>query len=196
MTMSPDHMAARLSIESEESPGPEVAVNPFGEGDPSAVSEPIPDPDPDDIPGRLRRLLWLKTHIDSLEAQLKAAQKEYLTLGKDTVREMAVEGMTSTTINGWTGFFASKRHVERKPGVQTDQVIEAMRAAGLGHMVKPNYNGNTLKSYLTELQRDNIPVPAALAEVVELVTDYEIRFTRAAASKRNAPDPASLVRES
>lgn len=195
MTASPDRMAATPPGEPDQTPTPDdVPVNPFGEDD--APADPVPDPDPQDIPGRMRRLRWLKAHIEALDARLKAAKGEYAELGKDTVREMAVEGMTSTTINGWTGFFAPKRHIERKPGVESDQVIEAMRTAGLGHMVKPGYNGNTLKSYLVELENDGLPVPPALADVVELVTDYEIRFTRAAASKRRAPDLAALARES
>jgi len=71
--------------------------------------------------------------------------------------------------------------------VTSEDVLEALRKAGLGHMIKDGYSGQTLKSYLAELGRDGLPVPDAIADVVVLKTDYEIRFTRAAARKRTMP---------
>lgn len=153
----------------------------------------VPDPDADDIPGRLRRLQWLKAEIDSLEAQVKATRDEYRALNADTVREMAGEGMTSASINGQTAYFAPKSHVERKGDATADDVMDAMRAAGLEHMIKPGYSGQTLKAYLAELERDGHPVPSVLADTVELVTEYEIRFRRAAASRSRTPRTAPAV---
>lgn len=158
-------------------------------GEPPTLGRDGPDPHPRDIAGMHRRLRWLKERVRTVKADLSSLTEEIGDLEDALVQDMAAAGMTSAVFDGFNGYLNPKRHVERLPDVGPDQVIAAMRAAGLDYMVKPGYSANTFKAYLCELVDGGLPIPPELAEVVVLKTDFEVRFVKAPARRSRRPAP-------
>lgn len=151
-----------------------------------------PDAHSDTIAGRHRRLLYLDAEIKAAKACLSSLEGEYDTANAELVVKMAEEGQPSQTVDGMTGYLAPKTFVTKTPGTTPDDILAALRASGLGHMVIETYSGGALKAQLTEYAAGAAEIPAALAKVVALGKSFEVRFVKGAARKI-AVTPADVL---
>lgn len=183
-------MSERMALTALRAAQEHDETNPFGpdvsdEVTPT-VGDGIPDPHADSLAARMRRLGWLDEQIEACESQLKALKAERTALDGETVQAMAMEGVPAMTVDEHTYFMRTTSFLRVKEDCDSKDVMEALRASGLGHMVKLGYSGNSLKSLLIEYRDSDgqTPVPAALDAVVELTSRTTIGRTRAAAKKR------------
>lgn len=156
----------------------EKPANPFGE-EPAT----IPTAHGTSLAENHRRAVYLKAQMDALGAELEALKTEYNEVNAAMVTQFAEEGSSSLTVDGMTGYLNPKTYVSKVPGTRPEEILDALRASGLPQMVIETYSGGSLKSLLTDYQKNELPVPAAIAALCSLETDYEVRFVKAAAKK-------------
>lgn len=163
--------------------GPDVSDEPM-----ETIGDDIPQPHPQTLAARMRRLAWLDDQIKSCEAEAAGYKTEYDALCSSTVEHMAEEGVPSITVDGNTWFMKSTPYVEKIDGATTDDIKDALKASGLASMLTTTYNANTLRSLLVEFRdsEGEVSLPEALAAVVKLSERTTIGRTRAAARKRAA----------
>jgi hypothetical protein len=125
---------------------------------------------------RLRRLIYLKARMKTMEAEIKAHKAEAATLDADIRADWAEEGQNSVTLEGKTAFLFPVYHVENTGDNGPADVRAALEESGLGHMLQPNYSGSALKAYLKELHERGEQPPDALAAVCSLHLASEIRI--------------------
>lgn len=152
----------------------------------ATVGDGIPAPEPQSLPAIMRRLAWLDDQVKACEAEAAGYKTEFQQLEARAIEEMAMEGVPAMTVDGSTWFIKSTPYVEKIDDATGEEIMQALRASGLGHMIKDGYNGNQLRSLLIEYRdsEGQIPVPEPLAAVVQLAEQSKIGRTRAASRKR------------
>ncbi len=58
------------------------------------------------------------------------------------------------------------------------RACEALREAGLGEMVQPRFNTNTLSAYLRELHENGQPLPKQLVGAIEANRVFKVGVRR------------------
>lgn len=86
-----------------------------------------------------------KTRYDELTETTKAMQPALLAY-------LSASKMGMFTVQGYTISPSRTPWVYPMTGVSKQQVIEALKIAGLAHMVKEDYNAQTLYSYIKQLE--------------------------------------------
>lgn len=147
---------------------------------------------PDTIVGCIRRFIRVQARLKELAAEEKVLEREERELSDRVIEMMIEQEMDSPPgVDGMTAYVHPVSYVEKLidpetgEAFTTDDVKDALIAAGLKAMIRPSYNGNTLRATLIEYaEHDEIPEP--LAKVVKLKKRRELRVTPMAASKRKA----------
>lgn len=192
MTITPDMLAAGYTGEETE-PRTELEtlaelaaeygyrLVPVDSPESSAAITPPANPDtPEDM---VRRLTWLQSAIKSGEAAIKAHKAEYKQVDAVLQEKWAEAGRTSDTIDGFNAFFHPTASYERNDGVETADLIQALRASGLGHLVGETFNYMQLLALLKEMAANKIDIPEKLAELIEFKTGWMIKIAPAGKKK-------------
>jgi hypothetical protein len=129
-----------------------------------------------DTLNRLR--LELKRVVDELKVAADEANDElveqYQRLGTNEIEYSGRFGKLSNQI--WA------RKVDES--VTGEDVADALRADGLGHLVTPeSYNSSQLSAYLRELDEAGQPIPPHLAQVIEANEKWRVGFTTRRATR-------------
>jgi hypothetical protein len=146
-----------------------------------AIVPPANSETPEDM---VRRLTWLQSAVKAGEAAVKAYKAEYKQVDKALQEEWALVGRTSDTIDGFNAFFHPTASYERNDGVETADLIEALRASGLGHLVGETFNYMSLLALLKEMVEKKIGIPEKLAELITFKQGHMIKI--APAGKKRA----------
>lgn len=141
----------------------------------------VPSPDDTSVNGMLRRLIFLKAALKTAEGEAKTYKAEIREIDDKIRQEWAEDNIRSAGIDGKTAFIYPIFHVEKVDDATPEDIRNALEQSGLGYMLKPNYSGSALTSYLKELRDSGDEPPAALAAVVKLVPSSEIRIREAPA---------------
>lgn len=164
---------------------------PESEPEPAPAAEPI---DPTSIVALERRLLAITTRLAALKGEEEALKAEVATLNEQ-IRETALaEEMESLPgVDGMSAYFCPIYHVERRVDEATGKpfttarLVEALRASGHDYLVSETANGNQVRALMREIVVEHEQdLPPALAEVAELKTRYDVRFTPMGARKTRA----------
>lgn len=112
-----------------------------------------------------------------LEAALEETQEEIKRLEKAVLFDMAANGAPGLKVivdsKRWSLAPSSTVYVKRRPNVESEQVVAALKKARLGEFVQQTYNSSRLSSWARErLGVQKKPLPKALADVV-VVDTYE-----------------------
>lgn len=129
---------------------------------------------------KLRRLIYLKARVKTMEAEIKQHKAEVSELDADIRADWAQEGQSSMTLEGKTASLFPVFHVENTGDNGPADIRAALEASGLGHMLQPNYSASALKAYLKELRERGEQPPDALAAVCSLHITSEVRIRDAA----------------
>jgi hypothetical protein len=146
-----------------------------------AIVPPANSETPEDM---VRRLTWLQSAVKAGEAAVKAYKAEYKQVDKALQEEWALVGRTSDTIDGFNAFFHPTASYERNDGVETADLIEALRVSGLGHLVGETFNYMSLLALLKEMVEKKIGIPEKLAELITFKQGHMIKI--APAGKKRA----------
>ena len=155
------------------------------------IEPPAADPTPDEPVdpaidlALLRRYRELRSAADVSEAEMKAYKEEAATIEAQLVEMFTDAELQNINVDGKTLYLHRSVFAQRKPGATAEDVIEALRAAGAGDLVKDNVASQTLSAYVRELtEDDDAPgLPEEVAAVLEAGERYAIRI-------RNAPSKA------
>jgi len=114
-----------------------------------------------------RRAKQLRAEVDDLQGQL--------------TEQFAHAGANRIELDNRLGTLQRKLVARRvSEEVTTGQVVAALRADGLGHLVTPeSYHHQTLSSWLRELEQEGKSIPPAVAEVIVGDESFVIGFTAA-----------------
>jgi hypothetical protein len=142
---------------------------------------PAPAVPTDSTNTKLRRLIYLKARVKTMEAEIKAHKAEAAELDAEIRADWSEEGQNSATLEGKTAYLFPVYHVENTGDNGPADIRAALEESGLGHMLQPNYSASALKAYLKELRERGEQPPDALAAVCSLHLTSEVRIRDAAA---------------
>lgn len=125
---------------------------------------------------KLRRLIYLKARVKTMEAEIKEHKAEIGELDAEIRADWSEEGQNSATLEGKTAYLFPVFHVENTGDNGPADIRAALEASGLGHMLQPNYSASALKAYLKELRERGEQPPDALAAVCSLHITSEVRI--------------------
>jgi hypothetical protein len=141
---------------------------------------PAPAVPTDSTNTKLRRLIYLKARVKTMEAEIKAHKAEAAELDAEIRADWSEEGQNSATLEGKTAYLFPVYHVENTGDNGPADIRAALEESGLGHMLQPNYSASALKAYLKELRERGEQPPDALAAVCSLHLTSEVRIRDAA----------------
>ena len=125
---------------------------------------------------KLRRLMYLKGRVKTMEAEIKEHKAEVAELDAEIRADWAEDGQNSATLEGKTAYLFPVFHVENTGDNGPADIRAALEESGLGHMLQPNYSASALKAYLKELRERGEQPPDALAAVCSLHVTSEVRI--------------------
>ena len=188
MTITPDMLAAGYTGEETE---PQTELESLAElaaeygfrlvpvDSEASATAVVPPANPDTPEDMVRRLTWLQSAIKSSEAAAKAHKAEYKLVDAALQEKWAMVGRTSDTIDGYNASFHPTASYERNDGVETADLIEALRASGLGHLVGETFNYMTLLALLKEMVEKKIGIPEKVAELITFKQGHMIKIAPA-----------------
>jgi len=154
----------------------------------TVTGDEVPAPDDDTPNGRLRRFIYLRAREKALAAETAAVKEEYQRLNARILDDWADDGVSRVTVDGTTAYMYPVSYVKKLGDATPADIRDALTRSGLGYMVEPTYSGSALRALLKEWRDAKTPLPTPLAEVVELVTNHEVRLRSATASTRGPQD--------
>ena len=199
MTISPD-MAA-LNFGQAEEPETEIEtlatmaaeygyrLVPLDSDDSAGAVIPSANPDtPEDM---VRRLTWLQAAIKGGKASVKAHEKEYDEVDQALQEKWMESGRSSDTIDGFTAYFATRYSYARNDGVETADLIDALRKVGLSNLVTSTFSYQTLLALLKEMNENDVPIPQPIADLITFNKGHRIQVTPAGKKRGGGPVRAS-----
>lgn len=151
------------------------------------VNAVIPAASPDTPEDMVRRLTWLQAAIKSGKAAVSAHEKERREVSEALQEKWMEVGRSSDTIDGYTAFFAPSYSYARNEDVTTDDLIEALRKAKLGHLISSTFSYQSLLALLKEMDEQNMPIPEALAGLITFKKGHQIKVTPAGKKRGGGP---------
>ncbi len=121
---------------------------PYPVGDPFCGAEALASPDPYDVV--LGRFVALEHERRELEERLESIKKESSGLQNLILEHWANIGRTSTNQDGLCIYVTTDFYASKKAGVPTDEVCKRLESIGLGRLVAPAYNAQSLKAWIKE----------------------------------------------
>lgn len=131
---------------------------------------------PDTLIERLKKYAELRAAQKASEDEASGLKAEADLMERDLVDYFIENDMQNTKVAGKTIFLHPSTFAQRKPGVTTEDVKAALIKSGLAHLVTDTVNANTLSAYVRQQDDADEPLPAPLAEVVELGSRLSLRI--------------------
>jgi hypothetical protein len=123
------------------------------------------------------------TKLRDRQRELGAAHDEVKAaadlLEQELLDEFAQQGVDNIRVDGHTVYLHRQTWASPSTGHDSTDVVAALKAAGLDHMVAERYNSNTLSAYVRELVREDAELPASLQAVVQTTDKFSLRVRRA-----------------
>ena len=124
----------------------------------------------------VREFLALKARKTLLERQLESV-KEDIAIREKLLQDGFIEdGLDHVSMDGQTAYL----HEQLWASLQGDrtEAHNALRGAGLAHLVHDNVNSNTLSAYVRELTENDEPIPKRLKPFVKVTKKFSVRVRR------------------
>lgn len=103
----------------------------------------------------LARFEVLYSEKKNLENQLKEVQQELTRLEPLVLDDMAKSGVKSVKLgNGSTFYIRRSLRVNKKGGVEVDEIADIMASCGLGHFCKKSINSQGLRAWISEQEEE------------------------------------------
>jgi hypothetical protein len=143
---------------------------------------------------RVDTLNKLRLELKRIVDELKVAADE---ANDELVEQYQRAGTNQIEYGGRFGKLNSQLWARKvDESVTGEDVADALRADGLGHLVTPeSYNSSRLSAYLRELDEAGQPIPPHLAQVIEANEKWRVGFTtqRATRAQRRMAGARSSV---
>jgi len=128
---------------------------------------------------KLTRFVELHRVKREMEAALRKVEDEIAVLEPILREQFAVAGIQSMSVNGMTAYVSRQVFPKYKDGAGRGDVIEALKADGLGDILREDYNSQTFNSLIRDIESSGRGLPEHLARVIEISEKYELRTRRA-----------------
>lgn len=127
---------------------------------------------------KLRRLASLKRQYRAHTADATDLKKEIGPLEKECLEMLGAEGCQRIDVDGTLLYIRRDVFPERPDGVSTQDVAQALIDAGHPELVqRMTYNSNTIRSWMSEYDRDGDPLPPELEGKLRVGERYSIGAT-------------------
>lgn len=127
---------------------------------------------------RLREYARLRRAQKDREAEAAAIKAEADVMEQELLEAFAEDSIQSMNIDNTTIYLSRTLWAKVEDGVATEEVIETLRDAGLGHFVKEGYNSTTLSAWMRDLEREGQPLPDELAGVLGTYEKFQLKTRR------------------
>lgn len=124
----------------------------------------------------MHRLVELRKRRDELESLLNEVRKEENALSLALVEDFTESQVQSVNLKA-LGATLYKHRTLSATLIKDDleAAHEALRGAGLGWMVKPNVNPQTLSAWVRDLEKNKQEMPPGLAAVLDVYEEYRVK---------------------
>jgi hypothetical protein len=123
---------------------------------------------PDEKVALMRDLIRLRDRKDDLKREEKEVDRDIRQKEAGILEYFERSGISNVSIDGRTLYIHRSQWARGRSDIDPEIVIEALRANGLGDMVKETFSTQTLSSYVRELDREDKSMPPGLAEVIDI----------------------------
>lgn len=123
------------------------------------------------------RLVELTNKKRALEAEAKEVSREIAEIEEALLEEFGNAGVSSIKTDTATVSMRRELWATCKGG-DYERACAALKAAGLDEFVQPRFNSSTLSAYFRELDREHIPIPAALEGAIDVAETFKLRVTK------------------
>lgn len=138
-------------------------------------------------PHQLRRLDDLKEERKEVNRRLKVLNVAIAAIESASVEQFVAAGTDQVRIDGRTATLSSLIWAQKIDEETTpEQIVDALRADGLEHLVKENYNSSQLSGWMRDLEEEGKPLPPHVAKVLQANEVWSVRFTSARRSRAGA----------
>ncbi len=110
----------------------------------------------------LAEFVQLSNRKREIEAECKTINARLAELQEPLLDWFADRGIQNIRTEKGTVYVAHDFYCNKKGGVPTETVCEALRQIGMTHLVKPTYSAASLKSYVRELIDSGADLPEQL----------------------------------
>jgi len=117
---------------------------------------------------QLKRYVELEKERRRLEQLLGGVRESIDALMPVMTESFAANGLDNMRLDGLTIYKRAVRYVTKRTGISTQEVCERLERAGLGYMVAPAYNANSLKSCILERLDNDQTIPPEIEEVLNI----------------------------
>lgn len=118
-----------------------------------------------------KRALYARymTTRDKKQGELDAVTEQLKALEQAIVEDFMETGEKSARlVTGQLVHLVNRTAVNKKPGIDSDTYLAAIRAADLGVFIKPNVSAQALAKHVRELEKNDEPLPDVLANVLNV----------------------------
>ncbi|MFZ5831261.1 MAG: hypothetical protein ACOY3P_14310 [Planctomycetota bacterium] len=127
----------------------------------------------------LARFVELEHKRRDLESQLDQVKDEARQLEARILEEWAERGQNSAKVGGLTVYLANDFYCSKRATSSTDELVSALRDAGLSDYVSIGYNAASLKAWVKEQVASGGDIPQPLAERLNYDTTPRLKTRRA-----------------
>jgi len=128
----------------------------------------------------VRQFVRVKRDIEDTEERLERMKEERDQLAEIVANELLAAGLSSLpiTVDGESVNVYTQQTliVWRKEGVDTESLVETLKATGFEWMVKETVNQNTLQAEMRELLANGEKLPRDLADKLNIFQKTELRM--------------------
>jgi dTDP-4-amino-4,6-dideoxygalactose transaminase len=128
----------------------------------------------------VRQFVRVKRDIEDTEERLERMKEERDQLAEIVANELLAAGLSSLpiTVDGESVNVYTQQPliVWRKEGVDTESLVETLKATGFEWMVKETVNQNTLQAEMRELLANGEKLPRDLADKLNIFQKTELRM--------------------
>ena len=126
----------------------------------------------------IKRWNELKDRKATLEDELDEVKAQLAELDSQIQESFIEEGVQNIKVDGHTVFLYRQIWAKKAdPEMSTQEICDALGAAGLGDFVKEGYNTQTLSAWLREQEQPDgsFDLPLELQGIIEAAPKFEIR---------------------
>lgn len=128
---------------------------------------------------RLKRFTELEHRRRELKDEADRVNKEIAVLEEGILKDFEEAGMNSCRVNGLTVFLHAQTWAKARDGDYA-RACRALEAEGLGDMVQPRFNTNTLSAWVRERQAGGEELPEGLKDSIEVSEVFSVRTRKGA----------------
>jgi len=129
-------------------------------------------------PDPLSEFVAVERRLRELDNETDALKKRRVALEQRLLDEWADKGQQSANIAGFTVYITTDFFCNKRSGVAMPDVCRLLENSGLGNMVSPAYNAQSLKAWVKEHEGEGT-IPEDLAAVLQWDTVPRLRARKA-----------------